>query len=1433
MPIVPKTMKHAQEFLQKQLYSLCATGTNSFEGFMAKALTELTGQAFYVVKSGSQGGSDVRSNPCNFFKVGLEGKRYQPSTRLSLDGLLHKITDASTERVPADLWILAATRQIDISDREKLDAHGEACGIGVVVLDWPNNLAQICDSAVICASASQTCQAFLNSPKPLAAALELIRQNPEFESAHQRILDQLMRADTGYESTRCASERWMEKAQASLANAKSHLGGHHNLGESEYGVIRRTAVNDQLDAWHDGGQGVVALLGDEGMGKSWAALDWYNQVKSSESGAPLTIFLSAKEASSSDVKSILSKALYDQTRIRSVEFWKKRLALWERSGRGTVPILILLDGLNENFQFTRWAEWLQPLFEDDVCGMYRVIVSCWPNWWHGSLDGLANLTPIPLEITVAGFNDGELDALLKAMGVDRSEFPRAVPDLMRVPRLSSLVVKNRDKLNNSGDVTAERVIYEDWKDRISRRGHVGLNDPEMKEFVAELGSKLRMDIDKASVTRKDVIDILSMKSGKSSIELLPAVTELTSGAWLKPGDKPYTFRVAADRIPFVLGIALMSQIRDETEITAIEASIAKFLDPLKAHSLGTAILRAATTVALIEADTSLVLRQTLLHRWLGQENFHSDDFDAFWRLAVFDPNLFLDLAESSWLASEGRYFTDEVMIKTFANATEFPEFRETLIGRLTKWLGTAWPDPKVGAVLGNIDQTQEDSKQRAAKTRSRYTDWISSAIAKSFAPIQLDDSNAKWSWLSARALAILSYAKRAPFTAALEAWALSRAIMGWMWPRHGEEMAWVLRLNPDDSSETTDALQGIILRLKAQGHPTCEQAAAYLIDAMSHVERASDPMTIDKGPQEDSPTPLDIAIMDTGELYEAAQRYLSPSGWERYAPEIGEVLINTLVERGLDGNENALALLIDNLDDLLITLTPDSRDRLQETINEKHNAIKNGDETSERAAAKLQAARLTLQLYGAKPADQSTLVLSNGLDAGGNDRWLPIYRHLALPDVAETELAGVPADLLAAWLDYTGRRLQQEEIAKLDFLPDLILHGDQKVRHSALGLAAWGRHMPALMAFAASPYAAAPSQEEEPDREHEYWRNWALLEYCAYTPDTTTSKLLSPESAALIAEEKTTDPEALDEFNRYLRGEFEAVTTPTSWSSSRYWRCHKEAVEALIEHDLHGVLEWLEPWLENLGSINVGKALLTHFPVVDTMRALSKKAPQISLKLYEVLTDQGNKNLFFVDRVLLFPFEVPSPQQVDSLCDRLLTNATTDKALMEIVCAAHKHNRLDWLLDRIKHLERSATPADVAQAYTLLGMCHESHHVDGLWEDFLARPPRDGWLDGVLKASFRDYTRNSAALDALESFWSSNKNVARHTLKRIEDTCDMRMAIWFNNVGPEQHERPYEHNLALSLSVTALSQASKRDRDHRKKELYHTPLAFSTMAPWK
>ena len=144
------SVEDAQKLLHGQLCGLAAVGEHGFEGFMARALSELTGQAFHVAKSGHQSGSDVRSAPQNLFKLGLESKHYGDSTSLQRDALLHKITDASNAHVPVDLWLLAATRRVDVSDREKLQEYGESIGIGVVVLDYPDNLTQLCDLMVIC-----------------------------------------------------------------------------------------------------------------------------------------------------------------------------------------------------------------------------------------------------------------------------------------------------------------------------------------------------------------------------------------------------------------------------------------------------------------------------------------------------------------------------------------------------------------------------------------------------------------------------------------------------------------------------------------------------------------------------------------------------------------------------------------------------------------------------------------------------------------------------------------------------------------------------------------------------------------------------------------------------------------------------------------------------------------------------------------------------------------------------------------------------------------------------------------------------------------------------------------------------------------------------------------------------------------------------------
>ena len=1429
MTSVPNTIGEAQAFLRNALLQLSPTSHSGFEGFMASLLSELTGQTFHVVKSGHQEGSDVRSEHYNLLKIGLEGKRYKESTTLSRAELLHKVTEAATAVIPIDLWILATTRSIDASTRERTDQHGEQLGIGTIILDWPSNLTTICELAVICAAGENACDRYLGSSVSLTTALEIIRQHSEFQDTHSRILERLTQADTGYTNARRASERWFVQAQASLANAKSRLRGHHNLGESEYGVIPRADVHAQLDDWFVGDSSVSVLLGDEGTGKSWAVLDWHSKLKFTQNGAPLTLYLSAAAINSSNLKGTLAQTLYVQTQVRSESFWEKRLTLWESAGGCGVRILIIIDGLNENFQFTDWARWIQPLFEDHLHGMYKVILSCWRNWWTDSLAGLLNLTPKPQQILVEPFSEAELDFLLMSMSLKRSEFRKSVLKLMRVPRLSSLVVKHRVRLRLSGDVTAERVIYEDWKDRMERRGaDVGLTDLEMKEFIASLGRKLESDIEKA-VTRKDIIEDLSYQSGKSSFELRPAIAELTSGSWMQTGDVPYTFKVVPDRIPFVLGVALISRIRDESDVAATEARIADFLDPLKAHSLGCAILCAATTIALIESDTTRVHKRVLLYRWLEEQNCHFPDFEAFWRLAGLDPTLFLNLAEERWLTQTGRTFDDEVLIKGFASAANFDTFATALEERVTAWLGTAWPDPKVGAILGRVDLTSPGSIERANKTRSKYADWTASDGSKMFAEIHLD-SRTGWSWLSARALAILSYLERAPFVRSFEAWAISRAIMGC--PRHAEEVAWILRLNKEDESKGREAIQSLVRRLQSQTNAPCRLAAQYLVQAQSGVDRSPEPLAVEEVPENLAPMPLDIGSMDSNALCSAAADYLRPHGWRRHDGETGLSLVNALIERGLKGEVAALDLIAARIQDLVTIISPEVRELLLTQFEIRLKQFEELDERRNQKTARIQIAQLVVRVFDAKPQEQSALILSHGIDPH-HDSWLVFFRSVSISDISNAEILDVPHKHLAYWLDYLYQRLAEKEIAKLRFLPELVVHGNVAIRQSALALAVRGTHLGALEAFSTSTYALPCGENEQPERIQEYWRNLALLTLHKFDPPSALWDILSQESIALMANNGPKNGDALEKFNSFLRSQFIAIKTSSSWSSPYYWRSYRQAVSALIEYDRELLLGWVEPWL--LDSQNItDKALMDSFPVLDTMQALCVNAPDVARRIHDILVEQSRSGIISTDGISNFPFQLRASPAANALCQAQVDECTTDIELLELAVRAQKNDRLDWLFRCIQEFEQRRTSSDVATAYTLLGFCDVSARADKLWKDFLARPPSDGWLDNVIRASYGDYARNRSVRTAFSEFWcSDNSWIARNAMKLVTEQCDMRIGVWIHDIDPNWEECEYGRLIARSLATAEIKNAIKKDKDRRKKELFHTSLAFPTMHPWR
>jgi hypothetical protein len=272
---------------------------------------------------------------------------------------------------------------------------------------------------------------------------------------------------------------------------------------------------------------------------------------------------------------------------------------------------------------------------------------------------------------------------------------------------------------------------------------------------------------------------------------------LIAGRWLHESDKPHHFRINRELAPFALGLTLAYELRSAFDEASAAARIAEFLDPFKAQTLGVAILRAATTSALLDGAVGRPARRAVIRRWLSEQNFSRIDFDAYWRIIGLDTELVCQLTEEIWLArGGGGAFTDEIIIKGFANAYKFPEVAAQLIPCIVRWLGWLWPDPDAGRFLGKHDPTTERSEANQKRTKDNFDRWRTAEGGAKWPAVQLLLAGDP-SWLGHRVFGILSYLPRKPFTESFVAWGLSRGMMDE--PRHFDELAWVLRLNNEDA----------------------------------------------------------------------------------------------------------------------------------------------------------------------------------------------------------------------------------------------------------------------------------------------------------------------------------------------------------------------------------------------------------------------------------------------------------------------------------------------------------------------------------------------------------------------------------------------------------------------------------------------------------
>lgn len=808
--------------LHNAIMALPHSGARGFEGFVADLLSEVTGQNFSTQKSGSQNGTDALAST---FKIGLEGKRYRESTPLATDLLKAKLVEAATTNPELELWILATTRSIDPLDIRAIKELAASYGMEALVLAWEAGAFRTPPLGLLCAMAPGAVTAHLGSDPTINAELAAIVQDPNFTSQSENLAQDLKAADVGYAAARVTLTQWNRAQMTDAQCARLAFDSEASVLANGNRRIGRPTISKAIEAWWSTTSPAAILLGEEGMGKTWAALGWWSD-HADKPTRPLCVIIPARDVNAEDGPRLVAEALFKATKLRDVVFWEKRLERWLANSVGGTRLVVIIDGLNQKWAFTRWSQLLMSLTAGAWRDCARILLTCRPDHWNGKLRALADLQPNPTPISVARFDDDELNTLLRSYDL-RKEWDPAIKELIRVPRLCHVAVRRHDDLAATGDVTVERLIYEDWRHR-SASARAAWSEAEFHAFIIDLASRLRATAFDDAQTRAELIAALTRSSGTETTDAPPILSEIIDGGWMESAGKPHELRVRKARVPPVLGLALLHELSSTKDQDGADSIMAVALEAYQGNDISVAILRYAATFSLIDADTPDSVRIALIKRWLGAQNFSGQDFAALWPLVGAKPEIMLDCVEQIWFGANPHGREDEVIFKSFSNANQWPIVASSLEARMTDWLSRYWLDPFVGAVIGRVED-DEAAQHRRKATTARAEAWhaVGGPAATGVTPVLTSDA----SWGRARATELLSWLPRANFIRPIKAWAITTAILGPPTPLH--RMAWSLRWNDTDCVETEALILDVANTFFDHGHAVSCDAAVKLLEALA------------------------------------------------------------------------------------------------------------------------------------------------------------------------------------------------------------------------------------------------------------------------------------------------------------------------------------------------------------------------------------------------------------------------------------------------------------------------------------------------------------------------------------------------------------------------------------------------------------------------
>jgi hypothetical protein len=267
-----------------------------------------------------------------------------------------------------------------------------------------------------------------------------------------------------------------------------------NIADNGVRLIERQIAWQRLDTWRsqwNSDPRPFVLLGEEGDGKTWAVASWLNHHIQHLGSFPPVLFVPSTAVESTDPQRLITTVLERQNRPFRRELWEKRLDRWLQREEHTTPLLFLvLDGVNE----CRSTSWWRELFERLAVSPWRqrvaVVITCRTELWQRHFSPLRHLRTI--DWVLPGYDENELQETLASQSLRRDEIAERLLPLLRKPRYFDLMVTHRQQMEQSGDITVARLMYEDWRDRLKRKSLLTELDHEtFQRLIRNLAQKSR------------------------------------------------------------------------------------------------------------------------------------------------------------------------------------------------------------------------------------------------------------------------------------------------------------------------------------------------------------------------------------------------------------------------------------------------------------------------------------------------------------------------------------------------------------------------------------------------------------------------------------------------------------------------------------------------------------------------------------------------------------------------------------------------------------------------------------------------------------------------------------------------------------------------------------------------------------------------------